>query len=110
MAVLFINHPAKDDAAATALAAHFRPEIARPCLVDPAEVADQEPRRAVADRLSARGVDRRLPGALAALLGKGRAETYRRPWSRGSPRRLIDRTMELKPTTGGRQGLELLIS
>ena len=36
--------------------------------------ADQEPRRAVADSLSARGVDRRLPGGARRAVGQGRAE------------------------------------
>jgi hypothetical protein len=44
-------------------------------LADPAEVgaADQKPRRAVADSLSARGVDRRLPGGPLRPPGQGRA-------------------------------------
>ena len=49
-------------------------------LVDPAEVgaADQEPRRAVAGSLPARGVDRRLPGGARRPLGQGRAQPVAR--------------------------------
>src|SRR5580704_6501959 len=45
-------------------------------LIDPAEVgaADQEPRCAVADSLSARVVDRRLPGGAQRTVGKGRTQ------------------------------------